>query len=95
MALFTWMVVRSPRRGREPIEEGTEGLRDQECLTIHRIRRLPQARLVRSTSRAFVVADNFNVWSNMSQQSEASDLIPDHPPLMRTWYHEKYNRASA
>jgi hypothetical protein len=30
-------------------------------LTNHRIRRLPQARLVRSTSRAIVNADHFNV----------------------------------
>jgi hypothetical protein len=30
-------------------------------VTNHRIRRLPQARLVRSTIRAFVAADNFNV----------------------------------
>jgi hypothetical protein len=30
-------------------------------VTNHRIRRLPQARLVRGTIRAFVAADNFNV----------------------------------
>ncbi len=31
------------------------------CVTIYRIRRLPQARLVRGTIRAFVAADDFNV----------------------------------
>src|ERR1017187_10332312 len=53
------------------------------CVTSHRTRRLPQARLLRGRSRAIVSAGHFNVRQNMAEEVFYAPLANSRPIRLR------------